>query len=196
LFHRLSFFGEETLQLSPSHDRRLELSHAINRLSEAILRGNTTSGILQSLVDIAGPVLRVDRALIYDIQLGPQLAVGLCDWLRPGIDLAPTRAVYPLNLFASAARRLASTHAPLESSRDAVHPLLAVDGADELLHQQMLIQRLLWYPFGQHADGFYLLVFNQVTENRQWTAEERDFVNVVAGQVSLAIMKTDLLREQ
>jgi PAS domain S-box-containing protein len=180
------------MQLSPFHDRRLELSHAVNHLCEAILRGDTTAGLLQSLVDIAGPVLRVDRALIYDVQLGPQLVVGLCEWLRPGADIASTRAAYPLRLFASAARHIASTHAPIESSRDAVHPLLAMDGADELLHQRMSIQRLLWYPFGQRPDGFYLLVFNQVIENRQWTAEEVDFVNVVAAQVSLAIMKSDL----
>lgn len=189
--------ASQTLQQrSASGDRRLELSHAVDRLCDAILCGDTTSGILQSLVDIAGPVLRADRALIYDVQLGAELAVGLCEWLRPGSGIMPTRDVYPLRLFASAAEHIAATREPLESSWDAVHPLLAKDGADELLHRQMSIRRLLWYPFRQRPDGYYLLVFNQVIEDRRWSPEDLDFVNVVAGQVSLAIMKIDLLLER
>jgi PAS domain S-box-containing protein len=184
------------MQTAVSQERRLELSRAINRVSDAILRGDTTSGILQSLVDIAGPALHVDRALIYDIQFPAQLAVGLCEWLQPGRDIAPTKAVYPLQLFRAAALELALTGAPLDSSLAAVHPLLAQDGADVILHGQMSIRRLLWYPFRQRPDGYYLLVFNQVTQDREWTTEELHFVEVVAAQVSLAIMKLDLLRER
>jgi PAS domain S-box-containing protein len=184
------------MAVSPSFDRRLELSHANNRLSDAILRGDTTSGILQSLVDIAGPALRVDRALIYDVQLDSRLAIGLCEWLRPGGEVGPTRAVYPLDLFPSVAQHFVTAQTPIESSVDTVHPLLVMDRADKLVHGEMSIQRLLWYPFRFRPDGFYLLVVNQVTENRRLSGEELDFVRAVAAQVSLAIMKTELLRDQ
>jgi two-component system CheB/CheR fusion protein len=179
-----------------SHDRRLELSHAVNRLSDAILRGDTTNDILQSLVDIAGPTLWADRALIYDVSYSRGTAVALCEWLEPTSHVSPTKNTYPLSLFATAAREFARNGAPIESSRANVNPLLAADGADELLHNQMSIQRLLWHPIRRFDDGCYLLVLNQVRQDRGWTSEELEFVGVVAGQVNLALMKVELLREQ
>jgi PAS domain S-box-containing protein len=184
------------MQIPASQERHLELSRAINDVSVAILRGDTTSGVLQSLVDIAGPALQVDRALIYDVQFSSARAVKLSEWLRPGGHVVPANAEYPLAGFESAAREMARTGAPIESSRDSVHPLLAADGTNRLLHEQMSIQRLLWYPFRLHHDGYYLLVFSQVIGSRPWKAEELDFIEVVAAQVSLAIMKLELLRER
>jgi len=179
-----------------SQERRLELSRAINGLSSAILRGGSTPEVLRSVVEIVGSTLRVDRALIYDVQLAKQQAVGLCEWLRPDRDIAPTNAVYPLQLFANAAREIARTGAPLVSHRAAPHPALVLDGADKLVHGQMSIQRLLWHPFLQRPDGFYLLVLNHVVEDRELSREELDFVESAAAQASLAIMKLDLLRER
>jgi PAS domain S-box-containing protein len=178
-----------------TQERRLELSHAVNRVSDSILRGDATDEVLQSLVDIAGPTLDADRALIYDIRFEEHVAVALCEWLRPGSDVKPTKATYPLSLFATAAREIERDRMPLESSRDMVHPALAADGADVLLHEHMSIRRLLWFPFRLRGDGCYLLVFNQVSHDREWTDEELDFVNVVASQANLALMKLDMLRE-
>jgi PAS domain S-box-containing protein len=185
----------EDMQTHASDERHLELSRAINHLSEAILRGDTASVVLQSLVDIAGPALRVDRALIFDVQFSSQLAVGLCEWLQPDRSIAPTKAAYDLRQFEAAAHEMRRTGA-LESSRDDVHPLLARNGAAELLHGRMAIQRLLWYPFLHRPDGYYLLVINQVSENRPWNSDELDFVETVAAQASLALMKLNLLRER
>lgn len=182
--------------MTPSNDRRLELSHAVNRLSNAILRGDTTSDVLQSLVDIAGPAVGADQALIYDVGYSRGTAIALCEWLRPGSGIDRTQAEYRLSLFATAAREMAGSESSLESSRDTVHPYLAADGADLLLHGKMSIRRLLWYPFRRFDDGFYLLVFNQIRQDREWTAEELEFVSVVAGQVNLALMKVELLRER
>jgi len=179
-----------------SPDRRLELSHAVNRLSDAILRGDTTNDILQSLVDIAGPTLCADRALIYDVSYSRGSAIALCEWLEPASHIAPTKNTYSLSMFATAAREIARSGAPLESSRTDVHQFLAADGAHELLHNQMAIQRLLWYPIRRLEDGCYLLVLNQVRQDRGWSPEEHEFVGVVAGQVNLALMKVELLREQ
>lgn len=176
-----------------SHERRLELSQAVIRLSEAILRGDTRTGVLQSLVDIAGPVLHVDRALIYDVQLDTQLAVGLCEWLdRTGVAKS-TKASYPLALFRSALAEILATGAMLQSASSDVHPLLAADGADVLLHGQMASRRLLWYPFARREAGFYLLALNQVTHDVGWDADELGFVEVVANQVSIALMKLELI---
>jgi PAS domain S-box-containing protein len=180
-----------------SQERQLELSHAVNRLSEAILRGDTTSDVLHSLVDIAGPMLHADRALIFDVQFKTQLAVSLCEWLRPGSgDVPHKQPAYPLRLFRTAVYELTRTGEPLESSRSDVSPLLVADRANELLHGQMSIQRLLWYPFGRHDNGFYVLALNQIDHDREWGPDEREFVEVVANQVSLGLMKLQLLRER
>ena len=190
--------SEKMLELVHTHisdERHLELSRAINRLSEAILRGETPSAVLQSLVDIAGTALHVDRALIFDVQFETGLAVGLCEWLQPDPSITPTKAAYDLRLFEAAAQEMRDGRA-IESSRDNVHPLFVRDGVAELLHGRMAIQRLLWYPFLHRPDGYYLLVINQVSENRPWSSEEVDFVETVAAQASLALMKLNLLRER
>src|SRR5689334_19949674 len=96
-----------TMPALTSNDRRLELSRAVNRLSDAVLRGDTTNDILQSLVDIAGPTLCADRALIYDVSYARGTANALCEWLEPGGHVAPTKNTYPLSLFATAAREFA-----------------------------------------------------------------------------------------
>jgi two-component system CheB/CheR fusion protein len=182
-------------RLSPP-DRRLELSHAVNRLSDAVLRGNTASEILQSLVDIAGSTLGVDRAAIYDVRLSRGTAVALCEWVPGAPAVSIPKNTYALTTFPTAARELARSGEWLQSGRTAVHPVLAADGADALLHGQLGIQRLLWYPFGRYTDGSYLLVFNQITEDRGWTPDEIEFVSGVASQTSLALMKVALLRER
>ncbi len=184
------------MQLLAPQDRRLELSHAVNRLSDAILRGDTAADVLQSLVDIAGPMLGADRALIYDVRYARGTAVALCDWLQPGSHVASGKTTYDLAEFATAAREMARSGEPLESSRIDVHPHLAADGAGMLLHDQMSIQRLLWYPFRRCDDGCYLLVLNQVSHDRGWSPDELDFVGVVANQVNLALMKVELLIER
>ena len=178
-----------------SHERHLELSHAVNRLADAILRGNATADVLQSLVDIAGPALHVDRALIVDVQMDTRQAAGFCEWLRPGSGVAPTKNAYDVRLLDAVADQMPRL-GRLESSRDNVHPLLACNGADRVLHGQMAAQRLLWYPFLQRADGYYLLVFDQVTESRPWSDEENDFIEAIVAQASLAIMRLNLLRER
>jgi PAS domain S-box-containing protein len=180
---------------SPEH-RRLELSRAFNQLSETVLRGDCHSGILQSLLEIAGPALEVDRVLLFDVRLSSQVALRLCEWRHPARTLASTDGDYPLHLFSTAARELERSGGPLESSHSAVHPLLVEDGADKLLHEEMSLRRLLWYPFLKRSDGFHLLVFHQLTEDRPWSVEERQFIEAVAAQISLAIMKLGLLRER
>ncbi|MQA89961.1 MAG: PAS domain S-box protein [Gemmatimonas sp.] len=175
-----------------SHARRFDLSRAVNRLSEAILKGDSTPGALQDLVDIVGPAVDADRALIYDVRLSEHVAVGLCEWIQP--DVTPTNDTYPLHLFSSAAQAIVESGQPLESSRDSVHPLLIRDGADTLLHGEMAIRRLLWYPFRPRQDGSYVLVLNRVRKDCGWSAVELEFVETAAKLVGLALMKLDLLR--
>ncbi|HEY9227424.1 MAG TPA: ATP-binding protein, partial [Gemmatimonadaceae bacterium] len=179
-----------------SQEQRLELSHAVIRLCDAILRADTTTDVLQSLVDIAGPALRLDRALIYDVRLNDGCAVALCEWLNTDADVAPIKDTYPLDLFGTIPWDIARDWAPFESSDHAVHPMVLRAGVEELLHGQMGVRRMLSHPLRKRADGYYFLFLNQVVDDRPWTSEERTFVNVVAANVDLALMKLDLLRDR
>lgn len=177
--------------------RRLDISQACNRMAELILANDDPSLILENMATIAGETLGLDRALIYDIDLEADQATALCEWLsEPSPEVAPTRGVYPLALFRTAALEIGRTRSWLESHADRVNPHLAQDAADRLLHGDMNIASLLWYPFGFHDRGFHVLVFNQVHELRRWRSEELDFVRVIAGYVSLALMKIDITSER
>ena len=69
-----------------------------------------------------GPMLHADRALIYDVQLTTQLAVGLCEWLRPGSDIPHRQRDVSAATVQDGGDELSRTGAPLESSRLAVQP--------------------------------------------------------------------------
>lgn len=153
--------------------------------------------ILEAMARIAGETLEVDHALIYDAALTTRSVVGLCEWLNPAVPaLTPTLASFPLEAFASSADRILRTRLWLESHVDDVSADLVRDGADRMLHGDMAIKSLLWYPFAFREDGFYILVFNQVGRRRSWMRWEIDFLAVVAGYVSLALMKIRLLGER
>ena len=178
-----------------SQERRLELMHAVSGLCDAILGDDSTSDVLQTLVDIAGPALRADRAHIYDVRLSERRAVRIAEWLRPDRDDPPTRPVYSLAPFGAAPAEFARGWSTWESSRDNVHPLFTKELAD-LLHGELDIQRFLCHPLRRHEDGYFLLCVNQVADRQAWTVEDRSFVYVAAAHVDLALMKLDLLRER
>lgn len=176
-------------------ERRFELSRAVNQLCEASLRGDT-SDVLQSLVDVAGPAVRADRASIYDIQLPAERAIGLYEWLRPDVEITPTKGTYPLDVFGPVPREIARTWAPFESSCDDVPPLLAPGRGHRPAIDTMRIRRLLCHPIRRRDDGYFLLSFDQVFENEPWTPEERGFVKIAAAHIDLALMKLELVRQR
>lgn len=83
----------------------------------------------------------------------------------------------------------------LESHVDQVAPCLENDGSGNLLHIQMQIKSGLWYPFSFRDNGYYVLVFNQVSFRREWQKSELDFLESVTGQVNIALQKIRFLHE-
>ena len=66
-------------------------------------------------------------------------------------------------------------------------------GAASLLHGDMKIQSLLWWPFHGGPDGFMVLVLNQVTHRRDWTDADLGFVEALGELVTLTLEKTERL---
>ena len=170
-------------------------TEAINEMLLGITESDDVTKILQTMVDIMGMTLKVDRSLIYDIDFTANVADGLCEWLNPALpELTPSIGKYPLDLFKVGCFWLNEHKTWLESHFDNVNKNLVNDGSGNLLHNQMFIKSLIWFPFDFHSDRFYLLVFNQVENKRVWKQEEIDFMKVAAKQVIVALKKVRMLK--
>jgi PAS domain S-box-containing protein len=189
--------AEHALQQQPIQtSRQLPFVEALNSMAQISLANDDAQAILQDITEVAGKTLAVDHCLIYDIDFEQHRAIGLCEWRNPECpNLRPTKAVYNLDLFISAYSHLETSQGWLESHSDSINPCFLNDGSAALLHEEMHIQSLLWHPFYFHSEGYYLLVFSQVSHRRKWQQDELTFINAVASQVSIALQKIRLLRE-
>jgi signal transduction histidine kinase/CheY-like chemotaxis protein len=170
---------------------------ASNRLFDILLFEAQPSVILDSLAQILGETLGVERSMIYDVSFTNDTADGLTEWLDPASPtVTPTKATYPLDVFRDSANHLFATHASLESHADARNPVLVSDRSAKLLHEDMKIESLLWVPFSFRDDGFYLLAFNAVGKRHAWSEDELAFVRSATRHVGMALLKIALLRER
>ncbi|MFA6203735.1 MAG: PAS domain S-box protein [Gallionella sp.] len=177
--------------------QQLVYSHALNRISRTLVELGELDCILDDTVLVIGETLGADRALIYDIDLRKEQIIGLSEWLNPQhSDLQPTKGTYPLSLFSGGAREMQRSHAWFSSQHNCVNPSLQEDGSGELLHGQMQIKSLLWYPFSFRDDGFYLLVLNQVYAEKAWSGAEIEFLDSVSQLVSVELERISLMEER
>jgi len=80
LIYELSEYHKQHEQVQ----EQLSFSSALNLIAETIIGNDDTHKILQTMVEIVGSTIRVDRALIYDMNFDKHLVIGLCEWLRCG----------------------------------------------------------------------------------------------------------------
>jgi signal transduction histidine kinase/ActR/RegA family two-component response regulator len=162
---------------------------AWERMTEVLLTERDAPTILRAFACIAGETLGTDRSLIYEVRLDDQVAAALVEWLNPNVDVTPTQASYPLSAFGRGDAEMRRTRSHLESHIDGPHPELVADGSSTFLHADMSIKSLLWYPFDFRTNGYYLLIFNQVTHRRDWTSQELEFLRMATRQVRLALLQ-------
>jgi PAS domain S-box-containing protein len=178
-------------------DQQLVFTKALNEISEIIISSENSDEILENVNAIIGKTLQVDRTLIYDISFEKKEIYGLCEWFRLNHpDITPTKGVYPIDMFINSLTEVESTKSYIESHSNEVNKLFVEDGSGAVLHQQMNIKSLFWYPFSFYENGLYLLTLNQILEPRIWTSEEIGFIASVANQVNLALIKIRLLNQQ
>ncbi len=177
--------------------RRLSCSRALARLAEASLTGSDRQSILKSTLGIAGDTLAADRAVIYDVDFARGHAMPLCEWLNPECtQIGRKAAEFALDTFKSAVQFMAVTHGWMQSHADDPDQRLIDDGASQLLHEEMDIKSLLWYPFLFRNGGFSLLVLNQVRAPRDWRALELEFLDACARLVRAALDRIDTAAER
>ncbi len=174
---------------------KLLVARGLNTVAEMIIREDQAPEILNKTARIIGEWLQVDRSLIYEVDFDRARATGLCEWLNPNVkNVSPTMDEYDLGLFAESVKYIRASHSYLESHIDRMNAHLLKDDAAGMLHHQMHIKSLLWFPLLDRDNGFYLLVLNQVTYRRVWTAREKEFLATAASHIGLAVMKAELLR--
>lgn len=178
-------------------EKQLFFASALNRINETIISNDDTQIILQTMAEIIGSTLNVDRSLIYDIDFDKHQLIGLCEWLNPNsTDIKATKGIYSLDIFFDGCMYMKNYRKWMESHIDDYNAYAFRDGSGDLLHNQMNIKSGLWYPFSFREQGYYCLVFNQVNFRRTWLEEEIKFIATVAQQVEIAIQKTNILIQQ
>ncbi len=175
--------------------QQLRFSAALNQLAEITLSTEEPTQLLEAMARLAGTTLQVDRSLVYEIRPATNEAVGLAQWLNPGRPrLTSTLGTFPLDLFGDSVAEALHSRGFIESHRDHVHQSIGRRGL-ALLHGEMEVASLLWFPFGFGSERFHLLIFHQL-EPRPWQAVERAFIEAVARQVNLALVKIALTEER
>jgi len=189
--------GNEQKQLIFRYEKQLVFAKALNEIAETIISNDNSEDILERANCIIGETLQLDRALIYDVSFEKNCITGLCEWLKlKHPDIAPTKNVYPLDMFISPFTEIKKTQKHLESQFNGVNEHFIKDGSGKILHEQLNIKSLIWYPFAFNEHGYYVFTLNQILEQRQWTREETGFLESVAKLVNLALIKIQFLEER
>ena len=178
-------------------DQQLLFTTALNEISEVIISNDNSEDILERTNSIIGKTLQLDRALIYDVSFEKNHITGLCEWLRlDHPDITPTKGEYPLDMLRSPFSEIKKTQNYLESHFNAVNKHFTGDGSGKILHEQMKIKSLIWYPFAFDGHGYHVFTLNQILEQRPWTQEDIEFLGSAAKQINLALDKIKLLEER
>jgi diguanylate cyclase (GGDEF)-like protein/PAS domain S-box-containing protein/hemerythrin-like metal-binding protein len=184
-------------QIEAFLQQQLLFSNALNMISRTLVEQENTNYIFQGAVNVVGETLGADRALIYAVSFSKKQIIGQCQWLNPNYDdITSSIATYPLDSFISGMSEIKKSKFWLSSHKDNVNPHLLKDGSGEILHNQMNIQSLLWYPFAFREDEYYLLVLNQTHTQKSWTNEEISFLDSVSQLTSVALDKIQLMEER
>lgn len=175
--------------------QQLSFARALNRISRLIVEQSQPDLTLQGTTKIINEILQTDRTLLYEISFSKRHARGIyiSSDAMFGRELPET---YPLDDFIDSITEMQNTHRWIISQRKQINPIFQRDGSAQILHEQLKIESLLWYPFCFNDDGYYLLAINQIHSQREWTHSELDFLDSVSQLISVALEKIQFLDER
>jgi len=188
----------ERKQSEHKFQQQLNFSKALNKIAEIIITNENEEDIFENVNRIIGETLQLDRALIYNISYENNCIIALCEWLKiKHNDVAPTKGQYSsLEMFQNAFDEIRNTGSYIESHYNTINQNFIADGSYKILHEQLKIKSLIWYPFAFDKHGYFLFTMNHILEEHRWTAEDLQFLEAVAKQVSIALIKIQLLNER
>lgn len=177
-------------------ERLSTFSDALKKVTNAIISSDDPDVIISEANRIVGETLAVDRILIYDVSFKNDRISPLCEWLSMShADIEPTKGDYTsLDMFRKPFSHIRDSKKHLVSYADDINEHFSLDGSGEILHVQLKIQSLLWFPFLFDSHGYYCFTINQILSKREWRQEEITFLELVANDVALALDKIRLIR--
>ncbi len=178
-------------------DRELSYARSVQHMAEAVASTDDPREMLNALVRAIGEGLAVDRCLICDIDRTRNLASPMCEWLNPSNpDAFSVLRDFPLSLFTSSWEFLWTERSPIVSHTEAPAASLISEGSVGIIHGELRIRSLVWFPFSFRPNGLYLLVVNQLDRRRDWREDEIGFIQSAATHAGLALQKRRILGER
>lgn len=176
--------------------KQIKYSQSLNKISKLVINFEQYENIFESISQILGETLLVDRCLIYEINLQNQKLYGLSEWLNPDYsDIMPTKGIYPIEVFKSGVNYLLKYKTFITTQYDNINPIFLEDNSYKILHEQMSIKTGFWFPFNFSNEKFYLIVLNQVKRNREFNEAEINFIENVAKQITIVLSKSNMLNK-
>lgn len=177
---------------------QLLFTTALNEIAEIISSYDDTNDILENTNRIVGETLKADRISIYDISFEKNSIKGLCEWINEANpDIKSTKGRFKsLEMFLHTFTEIRKNRKYMVSYSNNVNEFLKKDRIENIIHKDLLIKSLIWYPFAFSENGYFLFTINQISESRVWTNEEINFIESAAKQISIALIKIKLLEER
>jgi signal transduction histidine kinase len=159
---------------------------SLERMTAVLVAEPSVEPILETLGSAAAEALRVDRTLLFRVDLEQRRLEVLGEWLNPDVLPKSLRGPYPLAPFAGADATMRETRSIVESHADRPHPALVREGSVAVHHGDTNAKSLLWAPFHFTDSGYYFLCVHHLTR-RTWKGEELGFLRAATqfAQVSL-----------
>jgi PAS domain S-box-containing protein len=177
--------------------KQLQYAQAINSVSEKIIMEKSEQKILKLLVSTFGQTLGTDTCSLYRIDTKNETATLFYTWRNPHFkNLPPHSNQYSLKMFRESAHYLLTHKVWIESHVDNINPLFLKEGSDKILHGQLSIKSLLWFPFGFESDRIFLLVLNHLQKIHKWDKAEIEFSKEFTHLASLTLLKLQLISEK
>lgn len=169
---------------------------AMDAIAFTLAAENSAMAILNTTCRCIGQAMQADRSLVYQIDLQQGLIIGLDEWLNTQVlDITSSIGTFPIALFATGVEWMQERQEPFLSQRHALHPALVADGSDQLVHRDMGIDTLYWFPFRFTDQGYHLIILNWLTPFSV-QQQHADFLTDVSQLVAVALNKIQLLEEQ
>ena len=196
----MNFLSDITLrkQTEMLREQQLRFTTALNDLAGIIITKENAADILENANRIIAETLQVDAGMICDISFSTNRIFSLCEWQKNdqtenGYNIGEYAS---LDLFLGPLKEIRNSQSYLTSSANNVNEYFKKDNSGKLLHENSNIKTLMWFPINFGQNGFCLLMLYQIHDFRQWTKEEIDFLDTMAKQVNLALIKLELINEK
>lgn len=177
---------------------QLRFSTALNKLSESIILSQSTHiPLSQIMVDVIGDTLQIERCVIFEVNKISGKVTSLSKWLKNGIsDVTTSNEIYPVESFSESIEFMESTHDILGSHENERHPSLIKEGSDIFLHDTIRVKSLFWFPFHFSDHGFNILVFNELSQTRNLSPDEINFLHSASKLVEISVLNQKLVQLQ